>query len=91
MQYYDQWVEVLRKVQKVVPSTAGSWQDVILGHQEFGRIHRNLADGPRSLRNLDDTFGPNSNYTIEWKKKAHNMVVKLKPFSEVLNGARVSP
>jgi len=78
----------MREVQKVEPSTFGSWEEETYRLREFCKVYRNLADGPRSLRNLDVTF-TDSRHTLRWKQKTHDMVAKLKPFSEVLRGAGV--
>jgi hypothetical protein len=82
-------MQVLREVQKVIPSTSGDWKDETRRLRAFCRVYRNLADGPRSLRNLDDTF-PDSIHTNEWKQDTHNKVAKLKSFSEVLSDTGVA-
>jgi len=88
-QYYDQWLQVMREVQKIEPSESGSWEEETYRLREYCKVYRNLADGPRSLRNLDDTFTYSSR-TRGWKQNTHSMVAKLKPFSEVLRGGGVS-
>ena len=85
-QYYDQWLQVLREVQKVVPTSAGSFTDEAYRLRDVCMVYRNLADGPKSLRNLDGTF-TSSIHTPEWKKKAGDMVAKVKSFSELSRGA----
>jgi len=72
-----------------MPSSDGGWQDEARRLRAVCKVYRNLADGPKSLRHLDTTF-PNSSETFEWKKKADEMVAKLKPFSELLRDAAVS-
>jgi hypothetical protein len=67
----------------------GSYSEETYRLRDVCMVYRNLADGPRTLRNLDDTFS-GSSYTVVWKKTARDMVAKLKPFSEVLRGAGVS-
>ena len=89
LQYYDQWLQVLRKVQKEIPSTSGTWETECNRLRVVCKVYRNLADGPKSLRNLDYTFTDSSD-TLEWKNKAGEMVAKLKPFSEFMRGAGVS-
>jgi hypothetical protein len=89
LKYYDQWLQVLREVQKVVPSTVGSWEEEGLRLRAVCKVYRNLADGPKSLRNPDDTFMHSGN-TLDWKNKTGEMVAKLKPFSEFLMGAGVT-
>jgi hypothetical protein len=86
MKYYDQWLQVLGEVQKVVPSDAGSWEAETYRLRDFCKVYRNLADGPKSLRNLDGTF-TSSSHTLAWKKKAEEMVAKVKSFSELSRGA----
>jgi len=88
-QYYDQWLQVMREVQKIEPSTSGSWEEETYRLRAYCKVYRNLADGPRSLRNLDDTF-TDSSRTLGWKQNTHSMVAKLKPFSEFLRGGGVS-
>ena len=89
LQYYDQWLQVLRKVQKEIPSISGTWETECNRLRIVCKVYRNLADGPKSLRNLDYTFTDSSD-TLEWKNKAGEMVAKLKPFSEFMRGAGVS-
>ena len=86
MQYYDQWVKVLREVQKVEPSEHGSWNEEAIRLRNFCKIYRNLADGPKSLRNLDDAFNTEHPDALQWKKKAGEVVAKVKSFSEVSRG-----
>ena len=86
MQYYDQWVQVLRGVQKIIPRNEGSSHDLALRLEEVCRVYRNLAEGPKTLLNLDATF-KGSGYTLEWKNKAKGMVAKVKSFSEVSRSA----
>lgn len=92
LQYYDQWLQVLREVQKVKASDDGDWEEEARRLRGVCKVYINLADGPQSLRNLDITFDdPRYSETLEWKKKAGEMVATLKPFSRVLRGAaRVS-
>lgn len=82
LQYYDQWLYVLREIQKVVPSDWGGWEHECRRLRDFCQVYRNLADGPKSLRKLDDTF-TGSRDILGWKNKAGEMVAKVKSFSEL--------
>jgi hypothetical protein len=86
LRYYGEWLQVLRDVQKVEPSTSGGWEEECRRLREVCNVYRNLADGPNSLRHLDLTF-TGSRETLKWKNKAAEMVVKVKSFSEISRGS----
>ena len=88
-QYYDQWLQALQEVQKVAPSGIhSSWEHEGPRLRAVCDVYRNLADGPKSLRNLDATFMGSSD-TLAWKKRAGEIVAKLKLFSEFSRAAGI--
>ena len=83
MQYYDQWLQVLREVQKgALPNTTGVHEELVWRLYDFCAVSRKLADGPKNFQNLDDTFSTHRTDIPEWKVKAREMVAKVKSFSD---------